>query len=225
MTMNGILIVDKPKGMTSHDVVAFVRRRFRVKRVGHAGSLDPIATGVLVLLLGTTTKLSRQFMNDDKVYEGALVCGITTDTMDADGRIEGQRDASALDGQRIRAAFSAFRGEQLQIPPSFSAVKHKGTPLYKLARRGISVEKEPRRINIKEMTIEEIKLPHVSFKAHCTKGTYVRKLCDDIGKELGCGAHMTALRRVKSGQFRIEDSVSLDRLSKMSIEELQERLL
>lgn len=223
--MNGVLIVDKPKGMTSHDVVDFARRRFALKKVGHAGSLDPIATGVLVLLLGTTTKLSAKFMGDDKTYDAILECGIATDTLDAEGKIKEVKDINGLNEEKVKRVFSQFCGEQLQVPPAYSAVKHKGKPLYKLARRGVFIEKEPRRINIKELLINEVKLPFVSFRVCCSKGTYVRKLCDDIGKKLGCGAHMTALRRLKSGEFEIENSVSVNELSKMKPEELQEKLI
>jgi len=222
--MNGILIVDKPKGLTSHDVVNFVRKKFGIKKVGHAGSLDPIATGVLVLLLGEATKLSAKLMSDDKVYDAALELGVTTDTLDADGKIAATKDVSGVDNEKIKTVFSKFCGELLQEPPFFSAVKHNGTPLYKLARRGISVKKEPRRINIKELVIEKIDLPKIFFRVHCSKGTYIRKLCDDIGKELGCGAHMTFLRRVKSGDFGIEESISFEELKSITPEKLQGRL-
>jgi len=223
--MNGILIVDKPKGMTSHDVVDFVRRRFALKKVGHAGSLDPIATGVLVLLLGTTTKLSAKIMGDDKTYDAILKCGIATDTLDAEGKITEEKDINGLNEEKVKRVFSQFCGEQLQVPPAYSAVKHKGEPLYKLARRGVFIEKEPRRINIKELLVDEVKLPFVSFRVYCSKGTYIRKLCDDIGRRLGCGAHMTALRRLKSGEFEIENSVSVNELGRMRPEELQDKLI
>jgi len=223
--MDGVLIVDKPKGMTSHDVVDFLRRRFALKKVGHAGSLDPIATGVLVLLIGTTTKLSARFMGDDKIYDAALKFGVTTDTLDAEGKIKEEKDINGLDEEKVQRVFSQFYGQQLQVPPAYSAVKHKGKPLYKLARRGVSIEKEPRRINIKQLLVDEVKLPFVSFRVCCSKGTYIRKLCDDIGKRLGCGAHMTALRRLKSGEFEIENSISVDELSKIKPEELEEKLI
>lgn len=222
--MNGILVIDKPKGITSHDVVNFIRRRFKIKKVGHAGSLDPIATGVLILLLGDATKLSNQLMNSDKIYEAALRCGITTDTLDAEGKIKEKKDTAALSSAKIEKAFSKFRGESLQTPPYFSAVKHKGLPLYKLARRGISIKKEPRRINIEELTVNEIKMPDVSFRVHCSKGTYIRQLCGDIGDELGCGAHMIALRRVRSGDFKIEDAVSLDELAHIEPVRLENKI-
>ena len=223
--MNGILIVDKPKGMTSHDVVNFVRRRFAFKKVGHAGTLDPIATGVLVLLLGNATKSSAWLVDDDKEYDAVLKCGVTTDTFDAEGKIKEEKDINGLNEEKIRSVFSQFCGEQLQAPPAYSAVKHKGRPLYELARLGVFIEKEPRRINIKELVIDEVKLPFVSFRVCCSKGTYIRKLCDDIGKKLGCGAHMTALRRLKSGEFEIENSISVDELSKIKPEELQEKII
>jgi len=222
--MNGILVVDKPKGITSHDAVNFIRRKFKIKKVGHAGSLDPIATGVLILLLGDATKLSNQLMNSDKIYEATLRCGIATDTLDAEGKIKEEKDTTALNSGKIEKAFSKFRGESLQAPPYFSAVKHKGLPLYKLARRGISIKKEPRRINIKELTVKEIKMPDVSFRVHCSKGTYIRQLCADIGDELGCGAHMVALCRVKSGDFRIEDTVSLDELAHINPVRLENKI-
>jgi len=223
--MDGVLIVDKPKGLTSHDVVDFIRKNFRIKKVGHAGSLDPIATGVLVILIGTATKYSNQLMSDDKAYEATLEFGVRTDTYDARGKVVEKKDIKGLNEERIKKAFLKYQGEQLQAPPSFSAVKHKGTPLYKLARRGISIEKEPRRINIKELTITKINLPYVSFKMSCTKGTYVRRLCDDIGEELDCGAHMTELTRVGSGEFKIENSLTLDELKKMDGNQLEKKLI
>jgi tRNA pseudouridine55 synthase len=222
--MNGILIVDKPQGVTSHDVVNVIRRKFGIRKVGHAGSLDPIATGVLVILLGTATKLSSHLMQDDKIYETTLRLGIRTDTHDAEGKVVGTSDVPTLDGQSMSEVFARFSGEQWQTPPSFSAVKYKGTPLYKLARRGISVTKEPRKITIHDLAITHINIPDVSFRVHCSKGTYIRQLCDDIGQALGCGAHMVALRRVQSGDFGIEEAVSFETLPTLRGEELAKKL-
>ncbi len=210
--MNGIIVVDKPSGMTSHDVVLFVRRRFRVKKVGHAGTLDPQATGVLVLMLGRATSLSNSLISDNKEYEGILRLGIRTDTSDGEGRVISKRDFSGLRDEVIKSAFDSFRGEIEQIPPMVSALKHKGRKLYELARRGIEVERKPRSITIYDINVDRIELPDVWFSMRCTKGTYVRKLADDIGEKLGCGGHLAGLRRTRSGRFSIEDAVSLDEL-------------
>ena len=210
--VNGILLVNKPKGITSHDVVDFVRKRFRIKKVGHAGTLDPAACGLLVLLLGKSTKLSSKFMNDDKVYETIMQLGMTRDTQDSEGKITSESDCSHLKESDIVAAFSRFKGVQEQLPPMFSAVRHRGRKLYELAREGKVVERKPRSIEIYKLEITDISMPQVSFTVHCSKGTYVRQLCDDVGACLGCGAYMYSLKRTKSGRFSIEEAVTMDEL-------------
>jgi len=222
--MNGVLIIDKPKGITSHDVVDLIRYRFKLKKVGHAGSLDPIATGALVMLLGKATKLSNKLMSDDKVYEATLKLGVKTDTLDEDGKVIEEKDASGISDEKIKNVFSKFCGELFQTPPIFSALKHKGTPLYKLARKGIFIKKSPRKIHIKELVIERIKLPYVFFRVHCSKGTYIRQLCDDIGQALGCGACMSALRRLSSGDFNVKEAILFDDLKKIDLLQLEKRV-
>lgn len=219
--MNGIFVVDKPKGITSHDVVLFFRRKFSVKKVGHAGTLDPMATGVLVLLLGSATRLFSQFMSDDKEYEGALRLGIRTDTHDSYGRILSNMEVSNITDKDIKEAFNLFSGTIEQTPPMVSAVRYNGKRLYQLARRSIAVKPKPRKITIYSIKIKDINLPEVSFSVHCSKGTYIRKLACDIGERLACGAHLTALRRIRSGRFSIKDAVSFEDLKSLDIKRLE----
>jgi len=211
--MDEILVIDKPKGPTSHDIVDIVRKIFRIKKVGHAGTLDPMATGVLVILTGKCTKESNRFLNDDKEYEAELTLGATSDTEDAEGVITASGKSVDIDPITIKKAFSAFLGPIEQTPPAYSAVKHNGKKLYELARKGIFVEKEPRRITIFRLDILEISLPKVRFITACSKGTYIRKLASDIGQSLGCGAYLSALRRTRSGSFTIDQAITLDELT------------
>ncbi|MFH1752664.1 MAG: tRNA pseudouridine(55) synthase TruB [Candidatus Omnitrophota bacterium] len=222
---NGIVVVDKPKGFTSHDIVLFLRRRFGIKKVGHAGTLDPMATGVLVLLLGDATKLSNSFISDDKEYEGTMRLGAKTTTCDAEGEITATNDISGVTPKIIEEAASHFRATIDQVPPMFSALKRGGRKLYKLARKGIEIELEPRKVTVFALDIKKIELPDVWFKVACSKGTYVRKLAEDIGEKIGCGAHLVALRRTKSGRFSIEDAVGFEALKNYSEMELERRLI
>ncbi|MBI2870567.1 MAG: tRNA pseudouridine(55) synthase TruB [Candidatus Omnitrophica bacterium] len=224
VSMDGILIVDKPQGRTSHDVVDFVRRRFSIRKVGHAGTLDPLATGVLVVLLGQATKQARRFMNDDKEYDATLRLGITTDSGDAWGKVLSTREPIQVESGRIEQVFQEFRGEILQIPPMVSALKYKGRRLYKLAREGKVVPRLPRRVTLHELAITEIRLPWIDFHLTSSKGTYVRTLCHDIGERLGCGAHMSRLMRVRSGGFRLSDGVTIPELERMGVRELAGRI-
>lgn len=210
--MNGILIVDKPKGITSHDAVNTVRRLFNTKRVGHAGTLDPIATGVLVILVGEATKKSNSLLSEDKGYTVTLRLGAATDTADASGKIIRTGSTEGLRPDAVKEAIMSFIGETEQIPPMYSAVKFKGKALYKWARKGVGVPREPRKINIKEIHIKDILLPHVVFDVTSSKGTYMRQLCEDIGERLGCGGHMAELRRTRSGAYDISQAVPLDNL-------------
>ncbi|MEE8359719.1 MAG: tRNA pseudouridine(55) synthase TruB [Candidatus Omnitrophota bacterium] len=222
--MNGIIIIDKPNGLTSHDVVLFLRRRFGIKKVGHAGTLDPMATGVLVLLLGEATKLSNSFICDDKEYEGVLRLGIKTRTCDKEGEVLSTRDISGISDKTIKDVAASFLGTIDQVPPMFSALKRDGKKLYKLARKGIEIKLEPRKVTIHELDIKNIELPDVWFKVGCSKGTYIRKLAEDIGDRIGCGAHLAALRRTRSGRFRIEDSVAFKELEGLNNKSLEERV-
>jgi len=222
--MDGILIVDKPQGCTSHDVVDLIRKKFSLKKVGHAGTLDPMATGVLVMLIGKYTKSSDLFLKDDKEYDATLSLGATSDTGDAWGRVEKSAHFENIDSERIEEAFDGFRGEIDQIPPAYSAVKFNGKKLYEFARKGIEVKLAPRKIVIKELKIYKIDGREVSFVTTCSKGTYIRQLCIDIGKELGCGAHLSRLRRTRSGKFSVEDAVTLEELNGMDAEKLEKKL-
>ena len=222
---NGILIVDKPSGLTSHDVVNIIRRLFKIKKVGHAGTLDPIATGVLVVLLGGATKRSNLLSNDDKEYAVNLQLGISTDTGDALGKILRSSRFQGLDKNTIKKTVLEFVGEIEQIPPMFSAIKFKGKSLYKWARKGITVPRESRKVTIKNIFVKEISPPRVAFDILCSKGTYIRQLCVDIGEKLGCGAHMTGLRRTRSGNFYISQAISVDRLKGLPEEELYNALI
>ena len=224
--MNGILIVDKPAGMTSHDVVDFIRRRFKIKKVGHAGTLDPMATGVLVMLLGRFTKESARLSGHDKEYAGRMVLGARSDTGDRDGKIT--RDPShpvSISLDEIKNVFGEFTGEISQIPPMYSAVKMKGRKMYELARRGIEVERMPKKVVIKSLIVKGFEPPFVDFEVVCSKGTYVRQLSADIGQRLGCGAYLESLRRLSSGDSTIQRAESFDKLQTMSLEDLERRLI
>jgi tRNA pseudouridine55 synthase len=218
---DGVLLVDKPPGMTSHDVVDRVRRNFGFKKVGHCGTLDPAATGLLILVLERATKLQDRLMSDDKAYEGTMLLGVSTDSQDADGAVIAEKPVPPLSEADIDEAFAKYRGDIQQIPPMVSAVKYQGTPLYKLARKGKTVDREPRLIHIYDLRILGLELPRIQFRVACTKGTYVRTLCSDIGDLLGCGAHLLNLRRTKSGKFDVKDAHSLETISKQTREELK----
>jgi len=211
--------------MTSHDVVALVRRRLGIKKVGHCGTLDPIATGLLLLTLGRGTKIQDLLMSEDKEYVGTFVLGVTTSTQDRQGEVTEQRPVPALDENEIRAAFEKFRGDFYQMPPMVSAKKHGGVPLYKLARQGKVVERESRLVHVYRYTIDRITLPEIDFSVVCSKGFYVRTYVHDIGEVLGCGAHLKSLRRTKSGRFDVAQAISVDHIKNASHEEILGRLL
>ena len=223
--IDGILLVDKAEGMTSHDVVALVRRKLGIKKVGHCGTLDPIATGLLLLTVGRGTKVQDLLMAEDKEYAGTFVLGVTTDTQDREGEIIQQRPVPGLDEDQIRAAFDKFKGDFYQMPPMVSAKKHGGVPLYKLARQGKVVEREPRLVHVYRYTIDKIALPEIDFSVLCSKGFYVRTYAHDIGEALGCGAHLKALRRAKSGRFDVANAISVDRIKEAPAEEVLQHLL
>lgn len=221
----GILLVDKPQGPTSHDIVDEIRKRFYIKSVGHCGTLDPMATGLLVLLIGKATKLSERLMGEDKEYEGTLTLGATTDSQDAQGEILSQTPVPPFTDEEIREAFESFKGDLLQTPPMVSAKKIAGVPLYKLARKGKEVERAPRLIHVYRIDLLRIALPEVDFKLLCTKGTYVRTICHDLGVKLGCGGHLSKLRRTASGSFRIENAAPLSDIKALTPSEFQRRLI
>ena len=223
--MDGILIVDKPEGITSHDVVDFLRRRFGVGKVGHAGTLDPAASGLLVMLLGKLTRSSNQFINDDKEYEVVVRLGERRDTLDREGKVTSVSDPGNLSEETIIETLKLFEGEQEQLPPMYSAVKHKGKKLYELARSGKVVERKPRSIKIHKIKISYIRMPDVKFDVLCSKGTYVRQLASDIGDKLGCGAYVYALRRTRSGKFLIKNAVTMKGLEAMDARHLTAHLI
>lgn len=211
-TVDGVLLVDKAEEMTSHDVVAVVRRKLGIKKVGHCGTLDPIATGLLLITIGRGTKVQDLLMSEDKEYAGTMTLGITTGTQDRQGEILEQRDVPPLNLEQIRGTFEKFLGDFHQIPPMVSAKKHGGIPLYKLARQGKVVEREPRLVHVYRYTIDRLNLPEIDFSVVCSKGFYVRTYAHDIGQSLGCGAHLKALRRTKSGRFDVVNAISVDEI-------------
>jgi tRNA pseudouridine55 synthase len=223
--LDGALLVDKPAGPTSHDVVDQVRRYFRIKKVGHAGTLDPAATGLLILLLGRGTRLSEKLMADDKVYTGKMKFGEATNTYDADGEVVATAAIPSLTLPQLNDWASTFLGDQMQIPPMVSAIKQEGVPLYKLARRGIEVERKPRLIHIYSFRFSEYIEPLGTFRLACTKGTYVRSLAHELGQKLGCGAHLCELRRVVSGKFDVKDAIDLRALLQMTTAQLETRII
>ena len=218
-------MVDKPAGMTSHDVIDIVRRGFDIKKAGHAGTLDPAATGLLVVLIGRATKLSSIFTAGDKRYEAVMTLGKKTDSGDAEGKVLAESGCAGINGEKIREVFKTFEGETGQVPPMFSAIQIKGKRLYQLASKGKEVPREPRKIHIMELEINKIELPLVYFTVKCSKGTYIRKLCEDIGDKLGCGGYLSGLRRISSGEFNLEDSINMAKLKSISVSELEGRLI
>jgi tRNA pseudouridine55 synthase len=224
-TPDGVLLVDKAEGMTSHDVVALVRRKLEIRKVGHCGTLDPIATGLLLLTLGRGTKIQDLLMSEDKEYVGTLTLGLTTSTQDREGEVIQQRDVPPLGENEIRESFDKFRGDFYQLPPMVSAIKRGGVPLYKLAREGKEVERDPRLVHVYRYSIDRIALPEIDFTVLCSKGFYVRTYAHDIGDALGCGAHLKTLRRSKSGRFGLERAISVEQIRNAPREEILGRVL
>ncbi len=218
---DGVLLVDKPPILTSHDVVDRIRRQFGFKKVGHCGTLDPAATGLLVIVLERATKLQDKLMSDDKTYEGTLKLGVTTDSQDADGEIVAEKPVPPLTAADLEAIFTKFTGDIQQIPPMVSAKKIDGVPLYKLARKGRTVEREPRNVHVYDFRLLSFASPVAQFRVACTKGTYVRTLCHDIGEKLGCGAHLASLRRTRSGQLDVQNAKPLSELLQLNRQQLQ----
>lgn len=202
--MNGVLVIDKPGGWTSHDVVAKVKGALRASKVGHLGTLDPIATGALPLVVNRATKYARFLEGSTKEYTGTMRLGSETDTYDREGTVTATGDTSGVTEEAVREAFSRFTGAILQTPPMYSSVKKGGVPLYKLARKGVTVAREPKEVEVSSFEVTDVDLPDVAFSVACSKGTYVRTLCHDVGEVLGCGAHLLELRRTASGVFPAE---------------------
>ena len=204
---SGVLLVDKAAGMTSHDVVAIARRALQIKKIGHCGTLDPMATGLLMLVVGKATKIQDLLMSEDKEYEGTLTLGTTTTTQDREGEVLEERPVPPLTAQQLDDAFNEFVGKFEQVPPMVSAIKKDGVALYKLARKGLEVERTPRPVYVTDYQIKRVELPEVDFVVNCSKGFYVRTYAHDIGARLGCGAHLSALRRTRSGKFTLERAI------------------
>jgi len=212
LTIDGILNLDKPRGKTSFGVVALVRRLSEERRVGHAGTLDPEATGVLPVLLGQATRLIEFLAEGTKVYQAEIELGIATDTYDATGKVTRRCDVSSLTREQVATVVSSFSGFVDQVPPMYSAVKHKGVPLYRWAREGVELPRKARRVELSRLEIIGWHLPLLTLEVECSKGTYIRSLAHDLGQKLGCGAHLKNLVRLKSGPFHISDAVSISRL-------------
>jgi len=222
---DGVLLVDKPAGPTSHDIVAGIRRTFRIDKVGHGGTLDPNATGLLVILLGRGTRISAQIMGGDKAYEGVMRFGRTTNSQDIDGETIDEKSCDGVTAEQIQAQMDARLGDSFQTPPMVSAVKIKGVPLYKLARKGQEVPREPRFIHLYRFRLLNWETPLAKFDVLCTKGTYVRTLCHDIGQALGSGACLDALRRTASGTLKIDDAMPFDDVLKLPKDALIARIV
>ncbi len=224
-TPDGVLLVDKAPGMTSHDVVALVRRQLQIKKVGHCGTLDPIATGLLILTLGRGTKIQDLLMSEDKEYVGTMSLGATTDTQDRAGKILEERPVPELTEENVGAAFAKFRGDFYQIPPMVSAIKQGGVKLYQLARQGKVVEREPRLVHVYRSSIDRIAAPEIDFSVVCSKGFYVRTYAHDIGELLGCGAHLQELRRTRSGRFDLTRAVTVEQIRTEPPVDILEKIL
>ena len=213
---HGIIVVDKPSGMTSAAVVATVKRRLGAKRVGHTGTLDPMATGVLPVCIGEATKVAGYLLAEDKAYAGALALGVTTDTLDAQGAVTGGDPAVAarVTREQLAAVMASFVGDIEQVPPMYSAIKHQGKRLHALAREGVEVERAARAVRIDALELGVFEVGRAELSVRCSKGTYVRTLVADIGERLGCGAHLTALRRTRAGRYTLDDAVQLEEISR-----------
>lgn len=223
--MNGLLLLDKPIFYTSHDIVDVVRRKLQIRRVGHAGTLDPMATGLLVIMIGQATSLFAKLSGHDKEYEGLLTLGIETDTHDLEGKIVKTHDASATSPELIERAFRNLLGEQTQEIPRYSSAKVGGRKSYAMARKNVAFETQTKQVDIKALEIQAIDMPNVYFRADVSKGTYIRALCAQIGRDLGTVACLSALRRTRSGQFRLSDGLTIEQLRAMPVAQIQSRLI
>ncbi|OYU58973.1 MAG: tRNA pseudouridine(55) synthase TruB [Bradyrhizobium sp. PARBB1] len=222
---SGVMLIDKAPDMTSHDVVAIARRALGTKKIGHCGTLDPMATGLLMLVIGRATKIQDLLMSEDKEYEGTMTLGKTTSTQDRQGDTLEEKPVDAFTEEQILAAFGKYTGPFEQIPPMVSAIKKDGVPLYKLARKGQEVVREPRPVHVTGFKVSRIELPDIDFTVNCSKGFYVRTYAHDIGADLGCGGHLSALRRTRSGKFTLERAVTVDDLKNAPREDLLKKMI
>jgi len=223
--LDGALLVDKPAGPTSHDVVESIRRTFRINKVGHCGTLDPRATGLLIIVLGRATKLSEKLLSADKEYTGTVKFGETTNSYDADGEIVSSFPVPPLTLEELNGVAATFVGDFMQVPPMVSAIKLGGVPLYKLARKGFEVERKPRLIHIYSFRFTDYREPLAEFRIACTKGAYVRSLAHELGQKIGCGAHLAGLRRIVSGTFDVANAIPHQELLKLSLDDLEKRVI
>lgn len=223
--LEGILLVDKPKEYTSHDVVARLRGKLQTKRIGHAGTLDPMATGLLVILVGKATKASQYLTSLDKVYSGTIELGKTTNSQDADGEIMATAPVPDLTTAELEKQMKTFLGDQYQTPPMHSAVKVKGVPLYKLAHKGKTIEREPRFIHVHRFDLLGYQAPFIDFRLVCSKGTYVRTIAHDLGERIGCGAHLRKLVREASHDLKLADALPLEDILNLEVREIAKRLI
>lgn len=207
--MDGVLVIDKPEGITSFGVVKAVKRILKAKKVGHGGTLDPFATGVLPILINKATKIASDLLHKDKEYSATMKLGIETDTQDLTGKIVYESPEIVFEREEIESVFKGFIGKIKQTPPAFSAIKYQGIPSYKWTRRGKKIPQQCRMVEVYSLKIKEFDLPYVTFEIVCSKGTYIRTLCTDVGRLLGCGAHLTRLRRLRCGKFTLEHAISL----------------
>lgn len=221
----GVLLVDKPRDWTSHDVCDFIRKRFHIKKVGHAGTLDPLATGLLVILLGRATKLSISLSSHEKEYYGKMELGIQTDSHDRQGKVLQAAPWESVTLEMIRLKTELFKGQIIQVPPMVSALKHQGVRLYELARKGLTVPREGRAVTVQEFRIESKEGPFVSFTACVSKGTYVRTLVNDLGESLGCYATLAELRRSRSGKFHLKEALTIEELRQLEIGRLADHVI
>jgi len=218
MDTDGVLVIDKPEGISSFGVVKRVKKWLGLQKAGHCGTLDPFATGVLVVCVNQATRISDLLLSQDKVYRFTVRLGIETDTLDKTGEVTSEHNGPPCDEESVRQAVDAFRGEILQEVPRYAAVKVDGKRLYQLSRRGIEVERPSRFVQIHRIEIAELQWPELVLEVQCSKGTYIRQLTSDIGKRLGCGAHVTGLRRLASGPFTIDGAITLDELDSLKLD-------
>ncbi|AWI09482.1 tRNA pseudouridine55 synthase [Ereboglobus sp. PH5-5] len=223
--LEGVLLIDKPTDHTSHDVIARLRGILKMKRIGHAGTLDPMATGILIVLVGKATRASQYLMSVDKEYTGTISLGKVTNTQDAEGEMLETRPVPPFTQEQILAAMKTFIGDQYQTPPMFSAIKIDGVPLYKAARKGEEIEREPRFIRVSKFELHRWETPEIDFTLRCSKGTYVRTIAHDLGQKLECGAHLSRLRRTGTGKFTDAQCVTLEHLQKLPRPEIEKLLI